>query len=62
MCVVLGVSGATYAGIAVPLWRRGRVPWAPPPVRGDGTGAPRCRALRGALPRRLLVFRKSAAG
>lgn len=37
-----GISGATCAGVVVSLLWRGRVPRAPPPVRGDGS-APRCR-------------------
>lgn len=56
------ISGATCTSRVVPLLRRGRVPRAPPTVRGDGRGRRDARALGGALPRRLLVFRKSTAG
>ncbi|CAH4037990.1 unnamed protein product [Pieris brassicae] len=55
-------SGATCASAVVPLLRRGRVPRAPPTVRGDGRGRSATRALGGALPRRLLVFRKFTTG
>lgn len=55
-------SGATCAGVAIPLLSRGRVPRAPPTVRGDGRGRCEAWALGGSLPRRLLVFRKSTAG
>lgn len=55
-------SGATCGSRVVPLLRRGRVPGAPPTVRGDGRGRREARALGGALPRRLLVLRKSTAG
>lgn len=55
-------SGAIHAGIVVPLLRRGRVPGAPPTVRGDGRGRRETRALHSAIPRRLLVFRKFTAG
>ncbi|CAK1555393.1 unnamed protein product [Leptosia nina] len=55
-------SGAIYNSAAVLLLRRGRVPRAPPTVRGDGRGRSATRALGGALPRRLLVFRKSTTG
>lgn len=60
--VEMRTSGATCVGVAVPLLRRGRVPRAPPTVRGDGRGRREARALGGALPRRLLVFRKFTAG
>ncbi|CAF4951074.1 unnamed protein product [Pieris macdunnoughi] len=55
-------SGAICASAVVPLSRRGRVPRAPPTVRGDGRGRSATRALGGALPRRLLVFRKFTTG
>lgn len=55
-------SGATCGGVVVPLLWRGRVPRAPPTVRGDGPPRREAWALRGALPRHLLVLRKSTAG
>lgn len=55
-------SGATCSSGVVPLLWRGRVPRAPPTVRGDAPPRREARALRGALPRRLLVLRKSTAG